>query len=185
MYISLCPLCRGCQGECQLTTAVLDICWLGTKLRLQIPFTQSTKHPSNGNFFLTLDGIRSIFQWGKLLKRGRLISIKKKRLLSPPPPPPPLAEQVLFTKLNKNYIRLQKICMGLPENPFLCDSKDTFLKLFDTLFMKILLKIRFVRKGTFFRNILWKNLGLLGWKFCFENIKIMLYQNAPEPLQRP
>lgn len=180
MYISLCPLCRGCQRECQLTTAVLDIFWLGTKLRLQIPFTQPTKHPSNGNFFLTLDGIRSIFQWGKLLKSSRLISIKKKRLFFFP-----LAKQVPFTKLNKKYICLQKICMDLSENPLLCDSKGIFLKLFDTLFMKMLLKIRFVRKGTFFRNILWKNWGLLGWKFCFENIKIMLYQSAPELLQRP
>lgn len=77
-YISLWPLRRGCQQECQLMTAVLDIFWVGTKLRLQIPFMQPTKHPSNSNCFLTLDKIRRIFQWGKFLKWGRLLSMKKK-----------------------------------------------------------------------------------------------------------
>lgn len=139
MYISLWPLCRGCQRECQLMTAVLDICWLGTKRRLQIPFTQPTKHPSNGNFFLTLDSIRSIFQWGKLLKSGRLICVKKKVGFFPP-----WQSKFLLQSLTKNTYIYRKFMWLSQRNPFLCYSKDIFLALFDTLLRKMLLKIRFL-----------------------------------------
>lgn len=49
-----------------------------------------------------------------------------------------------FIKLNKTRIHLQKIHLGMSEEALLCDSKDNLLGVFDILFIKMLLKIKFI-----------------------------------------
>lgn len=185
MYISLWPLCRGCQQECRLMTAVLDICWLGTKPSLQIPFTQPTKHPANGSLFLTLDSIRSIFQWEKLLISSGLLSREKKKegfylfyflfcnLI--------LDITITFAKLTKN-----RKFMGVYQTKPFCVTAKIFSQDYLLLHHKNITKNKVSLERRHISSIFCETfVFFLDLKFCFENMKILLYQSALEPLWRP